>query len=347
MTETRTAAAPRLNLVIILVASAIAGVMIGLAVTATSAIPGVPEPSAVVRVGLPVVRVLLDVAAVVTLGLCVLPILIGFDRAKLAEPVLAGTRRVAVASSLVWAITALVALVLQTAELRPTAEVSFGAIGEYVSTVGAGKALVFVAAFALVSAALAAWATRIGESMPAELRSAVALFALLPLPVTGHAVDEPWHDITMISMELHVASATAWTGGLGAVVVLLAANRALLAHALPRFSTLATVCLITAGVTGLINGFAELLDKFTMDDAMFGTGDLGRELFATDYGLLLIGKMICYGVIALAGAHIRWRLLPGVVRRQPTALVGWAALELGVMGIAFGLAVVLTRAAVA
>jgi copper resistance protein D len=347
MTDIRTTPAPRLNLVLALVTFALVGVMIGLAITARAPVPGVPEPSAVVRVGIPVARVLLDLAAVITLGMCVLPMLIGFDRPKRAEPALAGARRVAMASSLTWAITALAALVLQTAELRPDTNVSFGAIVTYVRTVGAGKALLFVTAFAMISTALAAWSVRAGESVPAELRAAVALFALLPLPVTGHAVDSQSIDLTMLSLELHVASATAWTGGLSAVVVVLAANRTLLARALPRFSTLATICLITVGVTGLVNGFAELLSKVNMANAMFGNGSLTRELFHTDYGLIMIGKAICYVAVAVIGAHIRWKLLPGVARQQRTALLGWAALELGVLGVAFGLAVVLARSTAA
>ena len=38
--------------------------------------------------------------------------------------------------------------------------------------------------------------------------------------------------------------------------------------------------------------------------------------------------------------------MPAIVRHQRTALVGWAALELTVMGLAFGFAVVLSRAPV-
>jgi putative copper resistance protein D len=338
MTETRTAATPRLTLMTILVTAALAGVLLGLAITAGQAIPGLPEPAAVVRFGIPIVRVLLDMAAVVTVGLCLLPLLIGFDRPKLAENVLAGTRRVTVAAALAWGITALVALVLQTAELRPNSPVTFGSIWEYIATVGAGKALLAVFLFAMLCAGLAAWSVRAGEAVPAELRAAAALFTLLPLPVTGHATNWKWHDITMVSMELHVMAAAAWTGGLGAVVVVLAVNRTLLAHALPRFSKLAAICLVVSAATGLFNGFAELLLK--------PGGDLWRDLFGTDYGILVLAKITCIGLLALLGANIRWRLLPGIMRHQRTALVGWATLELAIMGLAFGFAVVLTRAPV-
>ncbi|GAA2990197.1 copper resistance D family protein [Actinokineospora diospyrosa] len=321
-----------------LVVSSIVGVLVGLAVTAAEPIPGLPEPAVVVRVGLPIVRVLLDMAAVVTVGLSLLPLLIGFDRPKLAEPVLAGARRVAMLSALVWVVTALVALVLQTAELRPGANVSAASVFDYIGTVGAGKALVFVAAFAAISFGLSVWSVRAGESVPAELRAAVALFALLPLPVTGHATNWRWHDFTMISMELHVMSAAAWTGGLGAVVVLLAANRTLLAHALPRFSKLATICLVVVTATGVFNGAVELLVNPNIP--------LLEALVGTRYGVLVLLKTACLVGLAVLGAKIRWRLMPAIAAHRSTALVTWAGLELAIMGLAFGFAVVLTRAPV-
>lgn len=329
---------PRLAPAGALVAAAIVGVLIGLAITATGVPPGLAEPDAVVRFGIPLVRVVLDMAAVVTVGLSLLPLLIGFDRPKLAEGVLAGTRRVTVASALTWAVAALVALVLQTAELRLSQSVTVAAVWEYVRTVGAGKALVAVFLFALLCAGLAAWTVRKGESVPAELRAAAALFTLLPLPVTGHAMDWTWHDLTMVSMELHVLAAVSWTGGLAAVVVLLAANRTLLAHALPRFSRLAGICLAVSAVTGLFNGFAEL--------ALTPGGSLWRDLVTTGYGILVVLKVACVVLLALFGAHIRWRLLPGILRHQRTAVAGLAAAELAIMGLAFGFAVILTRAPV-
>jgi putative copper resistance protein D len=338
VTQLRTTVLTRHHLVPVLVAASIVGVLIGLTIAAAGPVPGLVEPEAVVRYGLPIVRVLLDMAAVLTVGLCLLPILIGFDRQQAAEQALAASRRAAAASALVWAVSALVTLVLQTAELRPGSNISIGAVADYVTQVGAGKALVLVAAMALVSFALAVASVRIGESVPAELRAAVALFALLPLPVTGHATNWRWHDVTMVSMELHVLAAATWTGGLGAVVALLAANRTLLILALPRFSKVATVCLITVVATGLFNGLVEL--------ALSPGRDLVGALFGTDYGWLVLLKATCFSLLAALGAHIRWRLLPAIVRHQRTALVGWAALELAVMGLAFGFAVVLTRASV-
>ena len=102
-----------------LVVTAVAGVLVGTAVTAPAPVPGLVEPGAAVRYGLPVARVLLDLAALATVGLSLLPKLLGFDRPRQTEPVLAVARPAAVVSSAVWVASALAALVLQTAELRP------------------------------------------------------------------------------------------------------------------------------------------------------------------------------------------------------------------------------------
>lgn len=336
MTQNRTTAFSRLHLVGIGIGAALLAVVVALVLTPARPITGVLEPDAVVRYGLPVVRVLFDLAAVATVGLNLLPILVGLARPKGAERVLLGARRAAAFSALALAVCALVTLVLQTAEVLPEATgISFGLVSEYVVTVSAGKALVFVAAVALVSAGLSLWAVRSGESVPPELRAAVALFALLPLPVTGHATNWRWQDYAMISIELHVLGAAVWTGGLGAVVVVLAANRTLLAHTLPRFSKLATACLCVVAVTGLFNAAVELTSVTgkNLVDVLFGTG----------YGTLVLLKLACFAGLAALGANIRWRLLPGIVRHQRTALIGWAAVELAVMCAAFGFAVVLTR----
>jgi copper resistance protein D len=336
MTQARTTASARLPLVLALVVAGLAGMLVGLSLTATPVPVGVAEPGAVVRYGLPVVRVLFDLSAVATVGLSLLPILAGFDRPKHLEPVLDTARRAAAAAGLAWALTALLTLVLQTAELRSGAAVSPGAVVAYVREVGAGKALLFVACVALAAFVLNLVAVRAGDAVPAEVRAAVALFGLLPMPVTGHATNLEWRDFTMVSIELHVLGAVTWTGGLGAVVVLLAANRTLLATALPRFSRLAAVCLAVVAVTGLFNAFMELTEDHRLLDALFGTG----------YGVLVLLKLSCVVLLAGLGGNIRYRLLPAILRHQRTALVGWAALELSVMGLAFGFAVVLSRAPV-
>ncbi len=322
---------------LLLGAAAIAAV-IGTASTAPTPIPGIPEPSSVVTWGIPIARVLLDLGAVATAGLALLPKLLGFDRPADTEPVLVPTRRAAVVAAGVWAFGALASLVLLTAELNPGAPVTPAAVWHYMGAVAAGKGLLVSAICALVSLWLARLAVRHGENVPAELRVGVALFGLLPLPLTGHASNWYYHDISMVSMELHVVAASAWAGGLGAVVVFLARRPALLAVALPSFSRLATWCVFVVGISGLFNGLLELyLSPITT---------LPSSLVDTPYGVLLLAKMACMAGVAAIALVVRRRVMPSVTAGRRSAVAVWCGWELLILAVAFGVAVVLTRATV-
>ena len=52
--------------------------------------------------------------------------------------------------------------------------------------------------------------------------------------------------------------AAAWAGGLVATVVFVARDRELLAVVLPRFSRMATVCLLLVGLSGLMTGLGTM-----------------------------------------------------------------------------------------
>ncbi|MGM1058231.1 copper resistance D family protein [Saccharothrix sp. Mg75] len=322
-----------------LLAGGAVGVLLGFGLSTTPEVVGVAEPGVVVRVGHPLVRTLLDLAATVVVGLSLLPKLLGFTRPAMTEPVLRVARPAAVVAAAVWALTALLSIVIRAYETRPDAELTMPMVVDYVQRVGAGQGLLFSAVCASVYVVIGVLAVRRGESVPAELRILISMFGLLPLPVTGHASNWKYHDYSMISMELHVLGAAAWTGGLAALVVLVAHRRGLLAEALPKFSKLATIALALVTVTGLFNGVLEL--------ALNPVISLPGSLVTTSYGLVLLGKAVCAVALGLLGANIRWRLLPHVAQHRTTALVGWAAVELAVMGVAFGLAVVLSRAPVA
>ncbi|MBB5958753.1 putative copper resistance protein D [Saccharothrix tamanrassetensis] len=315
------------------------GVFLGLGLSTTPEVVGVAEPGVVVRFAHPLVRTLLDLSATAVVGLSLLPKLLGFSRPNLTEPVMRLARPGAVIAAAVWVFTALLSIVIRAYETRPDVTVTIGSVVDYVQRVGAGQGLLFSAVCALNYLWVGILAVRKGETVPAELRILISMFGLLPLPVTGHASNWKYHDYSMISMELHVLGAAAWTGGLAALVVLVAHRRGLLAEALPKFSRLATISLVLVSVTGLFNGLLEL--------ALNPVVSLPVSLFTTSYGLILVGKIVCAGLLALLGANIRWRMLPHIAQHRTTAIVGWAAVEVTIMGIAFGLAVILSRAPVA
>ncbi|GGL89859.1 copper resistance D family protein [Nakamurella endophytica] len=320
----------------LLVAAAVVAALVGAGLTQEPAVPGIPGPGAWVTYGIPLVRTLLDVGAVATAGLALLSLFLGFDRAELSEPVMSRVRPLAVWTSAVWGLSALAAIVLLTAEFgqAPTP----GAVWTYIGQIAAGKGLLLSAGCAALSLWLARVSIRHGERVPAELRVGVAVFGLLPLPLTGHASNWKYHDLSMMSMELHVAGASVWAGGLLGVIVFLTRRPELLSLALPKFSRLATWCVFVVGVTGVFNGLLEL--------ALSPVTHLPWSLVDTRYGVLVVAKAVCMAAVAGIALVVRTRLMPRIAEGRPTAIAVWCGWELVVLTVAFGVAVVLTRTAV-
>lgn len=325
------------SLVGLFLAAGVVAVVLGSAVTEPPAIAGL-VPGPLVRYGIPMVRLLLDFGAAAAVGLGLLPKLLGFDQPERTEPVLAPARRYAAAAAALWTFAALASIVLLTIELSPGEIVTPSAVWRYVSSIAAGKGLVVSAACGALSWWLARLSVRFGEKVPAELRAGVALFGLLPLPLTGHASNWYYHDLSMVSMELHVTGSAAWAGGLAAVVLVLARRRALLAIALPRFSRLATWCVFVVGLSGAANGLLELyLSPITT---------LPSSLWETRYGVLLLAKATCLAAVAVVAIHVRRRIIPALAAGRRTAFAAWCGWEVTVLAVAFAVAVVLTRAEV-
>ncbi|MEO5833137.1 MAG: CopD family protein [Nakamurella sp.] len=345
---------------VLLALVAVATSLIAELATGAAAIPGLPAPSPSVKFGIPFFRVLLDISVVATMGLALLAKFLGFDDPDHTEPVMIRARRIAVWTSWSWVAAALISLVLVSAEVYPndfpsrtsplvdliTGPLSFlqyvvtspDLVWNYVVAVPAGKGLLLVAGMGLLSVWLCRVSLRRGESVPAELRAGIAAFGLLPIPLTGHATDWIYHDLMMMSMELHLIGAAAWVGGLAATIIFLARRPALLAVALPRFSRLATYCVFVVAASGLFSGLS-----------MLATADIRQSLpesiWTTHYGQLMIAKLICVAVIAALAVGVRRGLLVRIADRKPTAVARWCGFELMVMAVAYGLAVVLTRSA--
>lgn len=332
-------ARPRYVLLVVLAGGVLAGALVGLAITAAATTDAVTS-GPLVAVGLALSRSVLEGAAVVTVGMSLLPKLLVPDPSGTVAAPLALARLIAVVSSAVWLVAALVSMVLEVVDINVGLPFTIAAIGQYVRGAGAGQAYMVVACCAFAYLVVTVLAVRRGEEVPAELRIAVAVFALVPLSTAGHASTgaEDVQNLALVSIELHVIAAVLWTGGLLAVMLLLGLDRNLLAGALPRFSMLATVCVFLTGFTGLFNGWYEL----------YSTPGIRwyLALFTTPYGWVLIGKGACVAAAGLLGGYTRFRLLPKIVERRATAVVTWTTVEIGVLAVAFGLAAVLIRAPV-
>ena len=286
----------------LLAAAAVVAAVIGTGATDLPPVAGLDDPGPIVQFGIPICRTLLDICAVAAAGVAILARLLGFDQPEKTEPVMRDARRVGLWASVGWTVAALLSIVLLTAELHPGSFPTPAPSGPTSRTSPRARACCYRRRCGLASVFLAWLSLRHGENVPAELRAGIALFGLLPLPLTGHASNWAYHDLSMVVMELHVVTASAWAGTLGAVIVFLARRPELLAVALPRYSRLATWCVLIVGATGVFTGLLEL--------ALSPVTSLPESLWSTRFGVLVLVKAGLFAVIAAS----RWSFAVGCCR---------------------------------
>ena len=297
------------------------------------------NPSAIVRWGLPVARVVHDLSAALTIGLLALAAwAVGSARAPgrsrtTGNGELTGVRRTmaryAAITAVVWCAAALVVLVLTTAEIAgvPLDTPGFGAIVVFTATqLDLGRALGASLVLAAVAANLALLATRVTTIVFAAV---FALLAVLPLALAGHAAGSRDHMNAVDSLALHLLGVTLWAGGLGALLLVARRLGDQLATVAGRYSTLAGWCFVVVAASGVVNAALRL--------------DTPANL-ATPYGLLVLGKTLALVLLGVAGwAHRRVTLVR--IAADRTGFVRLALVELLVMGATMGLAVALSRSA--
>src|SRR5262245_40455774 len=152
------------------------------------------------------------------------------------------------------------------------------------------------------AALLVAFALSLGrQSWLRALCALLVLAAALCVSLVGHAAD--WGDLTgAVAVDwVHAVAASAWSGGLVALALVVlprarAWPRVVLAQLAQRFSRLAGACLLVTTGTGAYNAWSQL-------------GGLA-PLWATDYGRLLIVKLVLVLGLGLLGAINRYANLP-------------------------------------
>lgn len=294
---------------------------------------GLLDPGSLVRYGLPAARAVQDVAASVTIGLLVLAAWAVAPEAGRSVDSLAGPRRTmvrgATVGALVWAGSALLVLVLTAADVSgysPTTPGFSLVFFSFTSQLELGRALLVSLLLVLLATVMSALATRV---VAVAWAGAIALLAIMPLSLAGHAAGSANHMNAVDSLVLHLLGAVLWVGGLAALVLVgnrLGAQREAVVR---RYSTLALVCFVVVAFSGVINAGLRL-------------GSFAG--LATPYGLLVVGKVVALGLLGVAGALHRRRAIPRLATDR-TAFARLAAVELLVMGATVGLAVALSRSA--
>jgi putative copper resistance protein D len=274
--------------------------------------------------------VVADLAAVLTVGL----LLLGSVLVPARDGELRGERlrwtRAARGAALVWAVVVLVesALTLSDVLAVPLSDVlDPSLLWSFLVDLDLGRALLVQAVLAL---AVCVGAGLVSTTTGAGLVGLLAVAALVPPTLTGHAGASSEHTIAVTSLMVHVIGVSLWCGGVAALVLLGTSDRRSYPIAVPRFSSLALWCAVAVAATGAVSAWLRLGSP--------------AELVTSWYGRLVLLKLLLIAVIGAFGVLHRRRHLPRLSAESPRlAFLRAAAAEVLVMAATIGVAVALSR----
>lgn len=308
-------------------AAGIAALSLADALTAT----GLPDPGPVTTLGLPFVRAAGETAAVLAVGSFLLAAFLVPPQDSGVLDV-AGYRalRLGTAASGAWAVCAalLVPLTISDVSGHPVSElldpVTTWSLTSLIDTASAWRwTALLAAAVALASLPVLRWSWT-----PALLAGSV--LTLVPLGLTGHSAAGGSHDLATNSLLIHLVAAGLWAGGLFALLVHALRGGEHADLAARRFSTVALWCFVAMGLSGVLNALVRLAPS---------------DLLTSEYGLLVLGKIVALGVLGVVGVAQRRRGV-AALRADGQArgpLIRLALIEAGVFAVTFGIAVGLGR----
>ncbi len=265
------------------------------------------------------VRAVADCAAVVCLGLAVVPML--DDERYRGELIGRATTPLSIAGAL-WLVAELGRVIAAAAQAAaaPAWRLDLTTTLDFAFDTAAGRAgtLGVAAAAALCVVTLMAPRTAPVNLVVAGL-AAVGVTARL---MTGHFFDSA---LGGVAVAVHILAAALWCGAL-AGLVLTVEHRGQWARVLPRFSQLSLWCVLAL----LLGGAVGALDRIASPG----------QLYATGYGRLVSAKIALAAVLVLLGWRNRTIWLPAARTHRTPAVVSRSRsfVELAVMAVALAMA---------
>lgn len=182
----------------------------------------------------------------------------------------------------------------------------------FVSQIALGKYMFIQLCLALIISVIVARAKTVATANALLLTSIVAMIA----PVfESHSVSSGSHSLAIGSLVVHVVALSFWVGGLIAITVLSADDRAI---ALPRFSALALWSVIAVVASGSANAWARL--NF-------------QDAWSSNYARLVILKIVLAGILIYFG-YLNRKHLSGKWQINLSALSRLLFAELAIMLLA-------------
>jgi putative copper resistance protein D len=282
--------------------------------------------------GLPAFKLVMDLSAIGVIGLLLVCLLLPTHDREL-DATARHCLRTARWLALVWSVSTAALLIFSWSNVvgLPVTALPFSKL--FTDTAKAfPDAAGFMTSTALalvIAAAVSVTKTRRGALILLPL----AVYGLVPMALEGNASHS---SVIKWSVVVHVCVLSLWVGGLAALVTHVRREPALLAVAVPRFSTLAGVCYFAVAASGIVGAFE-----------MFNYSV--PPLWESRYGVVVMlkaGALIALGICGWL--HRRYtvpRIRAGEGSRSRRAFIRLAAAEIIVMVVAVALGVILSRTA--
>ncbi len=311
----------------ILFAAALAALVWALVFGGATAELALGDPGPVVRWGLPVAKLCVNLAAAGMVGTLVTALFAleagrrEFDAALDAASISAAVFTLAAAATGYFTF-------LNVLGATPSPDAMFGQqLGRFFTGTELGRAWLMTtiagAAVTILAFAVRSWTATL-------LVAIVAVATLVPMATQGHSGEESNHDAAVMALVLHIIAAAVWLGGLLLMVLVRPVmSRASIATALSRYSSIALAAFVVVAVSGTVR-------------ASIGVG--AWEALLSPYGVLVLVKATALLAIGVLGAWYRRRLI-GRLRTDagPQTFWGIVLLEFAFMGVASGVAAALAR----
>lgn len=290
----------------------------------------IADPGPLVRFGLPISRLVVDLSAAAAIGGLALAT-VGLSR---SGPEWNRAIDVAAAASGIWTVSSAVTTFftfLSIAGSKISIDEQFGqSMGVFLTGTDLGLAWLVTV---LVAAAVTVLCFAVRSRGMVALTVGVSMIGLIPLAQQGHAAGTASHDAAVTALGLHLVGAALWVGGLTMLVLLrgvLPGDR--LAVVVARYSSIALGCFVLVAVSGVAS-------------AQIRVGAL-TNLF-TPYGTLVLVKIGAIVAIGVLGAVQRRRAIRSLAEAPSRHRPFWTLIvvELAVMGVASGFAAALGRTA--
>jgi len=315
---------------VVLAGGALAALLLGLWFGGAAAPLLLIDPGPLVRFGLPVAKVVVNMAAAVALGGLLVaafvlpPSSASYDRAVSLAALGAGVWAVAGAS------TAFFTFLTVYGEPITLGQRFGEVLWLYLSETDVGRAWMTTVGLAALTTVMA---VMVRSYALVATTGVVAVAGLWPLAEQGHAAGTANHAIAVSSSFVHGVFAAFWVGGLVVMAIIARADKPAAEEfhrILSRYSTIALVSFVVVAASGVTNAWLRVG---------------GAAELLSPYGLLVIAKVSALVVLGAFGVAYRRKLLVSLGSgAKPSGVTHRVIIaEIALMGVATGLAAALAR----